>query len=48
MKGLEVVAALKGIVNTTTLRDLSTEDKVEIKHLLDLINFSLFSCNPFA
>ena len=48
MKGSEVVAALKGIINTTTLRALATEDKVEIKHLLDLINFSLFSRNPFA
>ena len=32
MKGSEVVAALKRIM---TLRALSTEDKVEIKHLLD-------------
>jgi len=48
MKGSEVVAALKGILNTTTLRELSTEDKVEIRHLLNLINYSLFSCNPFS
>ncbi len=48
MKGSEVVASLKGILNSTTLRALSTEDKIEIKHLLDLINYSLFSCNPFA
>ncbi len=31
MKGLEVVAALKGILNTTTLRELSTEDEVEVE-----------------
>ncbi len=30
MKGLKVVAALKGIVNTTSLNTLSTEDKVAI------------------
>jgi len=37
MKGLEVVAALKGIVNTS-LNALSTVDKVAIRSLLDIIN----------
>ncbi len=36
MKGSEVVAALKGILNTTTLRELSTEDKVEISRPLQI------------
>lgn len=36
MKGPEIVAALRGIINTTSLMQLSTEDKTEIKHLLDL------------
>ncbi len=37
MQGPQIVAALKGIINTTSLRQLSTEEKIEIKHLLDLI-----------
>ncbi len=40
MKGLEIVAALKGIVNTTSLNTLSTEDKVAIRSLLDIILFT--------
>ncbi len=43
MKGLEIVAALKGIVNTTSLNTLSTEDKVAIRSLLDIINLCLFT-----
>ena len=43
MQGSQTVAALKGIVNTTSLRQLSTEDKTEIKHLLDLIQFYIFA-----
>jgi hypothetical protein len=43
MKGPEIVAALKGIVNTTTLNALTTEDKVVIRSLLDIINLCLFT-----
>ena len=43
MKGPEIVAALRGIVNTTSLNTLSTEDKVAIRTLLDIINLCLFT-----
>jgi len=43
MKGLEVVAALKVIVNTTALNTLTSEDKVAIRSLLDIINLCLFT-----
>ncbi len=43
MKGPEIVAALKGIVNTTTLRELSSKDKADIRRLLEIINLCLFS-----
>ena len=43
MRGSEVVAALRGIVNTTALNTLSTEDKVAIRSLLDIINLCLFT-----
>ena len=43
MKGLEVVAALQGIVNTTALNTLTSEDKVAIRSLLDIINLCLFT-----
>ncbi len=43
MRGSEVVAALRGIVNTTSLNTLSTEDKVAICNLLDIINLCLFT-----
>ena len=43
MKKLEVVAAQKGIVNITSLNTLSTEDKVAIRSLLDIINLCLFT-----
>ena len=43
MRGLEVVVALRGIVNTTSLNTLSTEDKVAIRSLLDIINLCLFT-----
>ncbi len=43
MKGLEVVAALKGIVNTTSLNTLSTEDKVAIRSLLDIVSSLLLT-----
>ncbi len=47
MKGPEVVTALRAMINTTTLRKLFTGENFEIKHLLSLINFSMFSRNPF-
>ncbi len=43
MKGLEVVAALRGKVNSTSLNTLSIEDKVAIRSLLDIINLCLFA-----
>ena len=43
MRGSEVVAALRGIVNTTSLNTLSIEDKVAIRSLLDIINLCLFT-----
>ncbi len=43
VQGLEVVAALKGIVNTTALNTLTSEDKVAIRSLLDIINLCLFT-----
>ncbi len=46
MKGSEIMSVLKGILSTTVLRELSTKDTVEVKHLVDPTNFSLFSCNP--
>ena len=43
MRGSEVVAALRGIINTTSLNTLSVEDKVAIRSLLDIINLGLFT-----
>ncbi len=43
MKGPKIVAALRGIVNTTALNTLTTEDKVAIRSLLDIINLYLFT-----
>ena len=43
MRGPDIVAALKGIVNTTTLNTLEPQDKADIRKLLELINFSLQS-----
>ncbi len=43
MKGSEVVAALKGIVNTTTLNTLDCQDKADIRRLLEIINLCLYS-----
>ncbi len=37
MRGPEIVAALKGIVNTTSLNTLTSEDKVQIRRMLDII-----------
>ena len=44
MKGPEIVAALTGIINTTTLCALSAEDKVIIRRLLQTIDLCL--CSP--
>ncbi len=43
MKGSEIVAALKGIVSTTTLNTLSPEDKADVRRLLEIITLCLFS-----
>lgn len=43
MKGLEIVASLKGIVNTTSFNTLSRQDKVAIRSLLDILNQCLFT-----
>ncbi len=43
MQGPEIVAALKGIINTTTLNTLHAEDKAAIRSLLDIINLCLFT-----
>ncbi|DBA81633.1 TPA: hypothetical protein ACH3X1_007388 [Trebouxia sp. C0004] len=43
MKGLEIAAALKGIMNTTSLDTVSVEDKMAIRSLLDIMNLCLFT-----
>jgi hypothetical protein len=43
MQGPQIVAALKGIINTTSLNTLDPEDKVRIRVLLDIINLCLFT-----
>ena len=43
MKGPEIIAALKGIVNTTSLNLLTPQDKVAIWSLLDIISLCLFT-----
>ncbi len=43
MKGPEIVAALREIINSTSLNTLSTEDKVTVRSLLDIINLCLFT-----
>ncbi len=37
MRGPEVVAALRGILNTTSLNNLTSEDKVAMRTLLEII-----------
>ena len=44
MKGPEIVAALRGIVNITTLCALSPEDKAIIRRILQTIDLCL--CSP--
>ena len=43
MKGPEIVAALKGIVNTTVLNALSPEDKADIRRLLEIKQYAAFA-----
>ncbi len=43
MKGPEIVAVLNGILNTTTLNAITSEDKVEIRRMLNIIDLCLFS-----
>jgi hypothetical protein len=43
MKGFEIVAALKGIVNATSLNTLTPQDKAEIRRLVEIINLCLYS-----
>ncbi len=44
MQGSQIVAAVRGIVNTTSLNALDPQDKVAIRQLLDIINLCL--CAP--
>ena len=41
MKGPEIVAVLKGIVNSTSLNTLHPQDKADIRRLLEIINLCL-------
>lgn len=41
MTGDEIIAALKGIVNKTTLRDIEPELKAPIRRLLQIIDLNL-------
>ncbi len=41
MQGSQIVEALKGIVNTTSLNTLDPEDKVAIRQFLDIIGLCL-------
>ena len=41
MTGDEVIAALKGIVNSTTLRDIEPDLKAPIRRLLQIIELNL-------
>ncbi len=42
MKGPEIVAALRGIVSTTTLNALHPEDKEQVLRLLELIKLCIY------
>ena len=50
MQGSDIVAALMGILNTTSMKDLDTDYKIEIRKLLQLINLCLMlpSYQPHA
>ncbi len=43
MKGPEIVAALRGIINSTSLNTLPPQDKAEIRRLLGIKNLCLYS-----
>ncbi len=43
MLGPQVVASLKGIINTTSLNTLDPEYKAAVRSLLDIINLCLFA-----
>ena len=42
MKGPEIVAALRGIINTTTLITLEPKDKEDILRILELIKLCIY------
>ena len=44
MQGYQIVAALKGIANMTSLNTLDQKDKVAVRQLLDITN--LCFCAP--
>ncbi len=48
MKGFEMVAALKGIVNRTSLNTLTPQDKAKIRRLLEIIILYLYSLQKFG
>ena len=43
MKGPQIVAALKGIVNSTSLKTLDPQGKADIRRLLEIMNLCLYS-----
>lgn len=43
MTGPEIVAALRGIVNSMSLITLIPQDKAEIRRLLEIMNICLYS-----
>ncbi len=43
MKGPEIVATLRGIINSISLNTLTPQDKAEIRMLLEIINLCLYS-----
>ena len=43
MKGPEIVAALRGMINTTTLNTLEPKDKADIRRVIEIINLCLHS-----
>lgn len=48
MKGFEMVAALKGIVNRMSLNTLTPQDKAKIRRLLEIIILYLNSLQKFG
>ena len=43
MQGFKIIVALKGFVNSMPLNTLSTEDKVSVRRLIDIITLFLHS-----